>query len=133
MTAGWERRRIQAARNRRSLSDTSLLDFIPAVSPQLVAPAHLAPAVEQLEGFRERPFEFVFSVPPRHGKTVLVLHFVVWALKLDPTLRLAYITYAQNQAEEMSGDALRIAMAAGLRLSRSTRGAWETPEGGRVL
>lgn len=110
-----------------------LLDFIPKVSPHYHSPHHLIEAASRLEAFRTNPFEFVFSVPPRHGKSVLVLHFIVWALKLDPTLRIAYVTYAQNQAEDISGDALKIAREAGLELVRATRAAWETPQGGKVM
>lgn len=114
----------------RTLPD--LLEWIPQVSPKLMSPVHLADAGKLLQHYRERPFEFVFSVPPRHGKTVMVTHFIVWALIQDPTLCIAYVSYSARQAQDMGAKALKIAHAAGLRLSRETRGAWETPEGGLV-
>lgn len=132
------RKELQEIRAKKRLApdrrpEQTLLDFIPSVSPHLIPPLHLKEAADRFENFRTAPFEFVFSVPPRHGKTELVKHFIVWALKLDPTLRIAYITYAQNQAEDMSAEALKIAHEAGLDLSRETRSVWETPEGGKVI
>jgi predicted phage terminase large subunit-like protein len=109
------------------------MEWIPKVSPELMSPHHLAPAADYLQHFRVKPFKFVFSVPPRHGKTILVLHWIVWAMKQDPTLRIAYVTFAQSHAEDMQGDALRIAERAGLELTRTTMEKWETPEGGKVF
>lgn len=87
----------------------------------------------RLERFRESPFEFVFSVPPRHGKSVLILHFIVWALLIDPTLNIAYVTYSEEQARSMSAEALKIADEAGLHLSKKTDSLWRTPKNKYVL
>lgn len=126
--------RIRTAKLSRSTEalPKDLMEWIPEVSPGLMSPKHLVAAADLLKNFATQAFEFVFSVPPRHGKTVLVLHFIVWAMKLFPTLKIAYVSYAANQAEDMSSDALKIAERAGLALSRATRAAWETPEGGKV-
>jgi predicted phage terminase large subunit-like protein len=126
--------RIRAEKLSRSTEalPKDLMEWIPSVSPGLMSPRHLVAAADQLKNFVAEPFEFVFSVPPRHGKTVLVLHFIVWAMKMFPSLKIAYVSYAANQAEDMSADALKIADRAALNLSRRTRAAWETPEGGKV-
>lgn len=129
-----ELHRIRTERQTRYISEPlpDLMEWIPQVSPTLMSPMHLLEAAERLQYFDTVPFEFVFSVPPRHGKTVLVLHFIVWALRKDPTLKIAYVSYAANQAEDMGADALKIAHRAGLELTRETRGAWETAQGGKV-
>jgi predicted phage terminase large subunit-like protein len=91
------------------------------------------PAVQRLMGFKEHPFQFVFSVPPRHGKTELILHFIVWALKLDPTLNIAYLTYSADQAHAKSRRALAIAQEAGLELTKAAVGEWATPKNEYVV
>lgn len=98
-----------------------------------MVPRHLRPAIEKLERFRTHPFEFVFSVPPRHGKTELILHFVVWALLQDPTLNIAYVTYSADSAEDKSSRALQIAEAAGLHLAKKNARVWRTPHNEHVL
>lgn len=132
MLAAQRLARLRQGRSPPLRTAPPLFEWMKLVSPHLMAPFHLSDAAERLEDFRRRPFEFVFSVPPRHGKTVLIKHFIVWALLQDPTLELAYVTYAQNQGEDMGSDALKIAAEGGLALSRKTRAQWETPQGGKV-
>lgn len=86
-----------------------------------------------LQAFETTPFEFVFSVPPRHGKTELILHFIVWALKRNPSLNIAYLTYSAAQAQVKARRALVIAKAAGLELVKQTLSEWGTPKNELVL
>lgn len=98
-----------------------------------MAPRHLTEVAGKLERFREEPFEFVFSVPPRHGKSELVLHWIVWALLRNPGLQIAYVSYNHTQARRQAQKCKRIAAAAGLQLlNRSTR-EWDLSRGGKVV
>lgn len=46
------------------------MTFIPRTSPKYQAPTHLVDVVAKLEAFQTAPFQFAFSVPPRHGKAL---------------------------------------------------------------
>lgn len=84
-------------------------DFIRRVKPAWEAPVHLDPIVQILERMNTERVEAVTSTPPRHAKTTTILHAMVRDLERDPTLKMAYITYATELAETKSLDARRIA------------------------
>jgi predicted phage terminase large subunit-like protein len=129
-----ERRR---ARLTRSTIDgpaaLPLLDFVPRITPKYMAPHHLSNVARKLERFREEPFEFVFSVPPRHGKSELVLHWIIWALLRNPGLQIAYITYNHTQARRQAQKCRRMAAAAGLRFVNRSDSEWRLEGGGKVV
>lgn len=73
------------------------------------------------------------SVPPRHGKTETVLHWIAWLLVQDPSLRIAYISYAHNFAGKQARKARRIAKRAGVAMGTTNQlGLWTTAAGGCV-
>src|SRR5690606_4612552 len=106
-----------ARERRRRLARLPLMEFIPRVSPELVAPKHLTPLVDLFEratdvgGVREWS-----SVPPQHGKSVALFHLLVRALLRDPTKRHGYGTYSVDFAREQQEKAKRIARSALLPL-----------------
>lgn len=111
----------------------SLIDFVPRVSPRWCRPDHLAPLVALFERVRQgERVRALVSVPAQHGKTTLVLHALAWLLAADPTLPLAYITYAQDLADSKSFDARSLARAAGVPLAaeRQNLAEWRTTAGG---
>lgn len=75
------------------------------------------------------------SVPPRHGKSDTVLHFIAWLLLRTPTARILYVTHTKSFALKQSKTARKLARAAGVRLSdESNRGdEWETEAGGGLV
>ncbi len=109
------------------------MEFIPAVSPGLEPPHHLAPVVEAIERAEREPVRLVISAPPQHGKSQVVLHALVWSLLRNPRLRHAYVTYATQFARDQMYLAQAIAERAGLELATETLDRWRTPEGGGVL
>ncbi len=139
----------QRRRRRRSAhledADGGLLAFVPRVSKRFAPPTHLRRFIAELErafacGTRRSATEkgaprVVISVPPRHGKTEAVLHFIAWALSRDPGLELAYLTYGANLAESKSWRARSLAKIAGVRLSKdmSTKREWRTTDGGGLI
>ena len=98
-----------------------LLEFIPAVSPTLEQPLHLAPIVEAIESTPHRERRIVISTPPQHGKTKTVIHGLVWLMTRDPRKRHGYVTYESTRAEEMSREAQWVARATGVKTEGSRR------------
>ena len=125
-----------AAERRERLTTAGLLDFVPLASPHRVSPRHLAPIARIFDriaaGERVRA---LVSVPAQHGKTTLALHGIPYLLARRPTWPLAYVTYAQDQADTQSLAAQRIALDVGAitGTDRQTYRQWVTPQGGSAM
>lgn len=127
--------RLAAERVER-LATAGLLDFVPLVSPQYIAPEHLAPALEVFERIaRGERVRACISIPPQHGKTETVLHALAWLLRRRPDWTLAFATYQQEQADDKSHAARDIARRAGVDLSadRANLRFWRTDKRGGCL
>lgn len=110
-----------------------LQDFIPQVTPEFASPRHLLPLTDLLERAAEEPVRFCFSVPPRHGKSQTILHWIAWMLLQEPRLRIAYVTYGHDFACDQVAIAKRICQRAGVDLGGLDQaGHFETPAGGCV-
>lgn len=75
----------------------------------------------------------ILEVPPRHGKSEQVtMRYPVWRLLRKPTMRVAIASYGQTLANRFSRRARKLAIAAGINVSRERSAAeeWETVEGG---
>jgi len=111
-----------------------LVDFVPAVSPQYMAPHHLAPLLERFEAAVDgRPQRVCCSAPPRHGKTEAVLHVPAFALRRRPELTFSYSTYADRLSRSKSRKARLLAQQAGVELASTSLNEWRTPQGGGLL
>ncbi len=96
-------------------------------------PDHLEPIATKLERCLDETVEVCVSVPPRHGKTTLLVHAIVWILLRDPTATILYVSYAHGFAEKQVRKAMQLAKAAGVRLGDVQRaGEWNTAAGGGV-
>lgn len=106
--------------------------FIPAISRQYAEPRHLSPLLAELSGLYGASRRLCVSVPPRHGKSETLLHFIAWILLLKPSCRILYVTHTRAFALKQSKAARRLARLAGVRISdESNRGdEWETTSGG---
>lgn len=125
-------------RGLRRASDQSTRDlfaFIKNTSPRYEAPKHLAPLVTELRGIPNEPKRLIVSVPPRHSKSETLLHFIALVLRLHPTLRVAYCSYAQTFSETQAIKAHRYARAAGVmeNTRMANRKDWQTTQGGGVF
>ena len=111
-----------------------LLEWIPRASPHLAAPSHLAPLAEQLERvLRGESIELCVSVPPRHGKTTTVVHWIVWLLAQRPDLQVLYCSFGDKMARKQTRAMRALARRIGLPLGEvQTAGEWTTASGGRV-
>lgn len=124
--------RLSRARaSKRGPSECSLLEYVHRTSPELDPPNHLAPVAEALERSLREPVFLCFSVPPQHGKSTLVFHFiakVLSRLKRD----IIYLTYNDDFASTQARIARRIAERGGVRFASGSTsiGEWQTAMGG---
>lgn len=47
----------------------------------------------------EEPYGLILSLPPGHGKSWLCKHALAWLIARDPSLKIAYASYAQTLAD----------------------------------
>ena len=123
---------VEEMRRRRG----GLMDFIPRVARGYTRPEHLAPVASIFErAFAGEPVFACVSVPPRHGKTEMVLAAIAWWLSRRPEDALGYVSYASAFAESKSSRGRDFATGQGVKLhaSRNTLSEWRTTEGGGLL
>jgi predicted phage terminase large subunit-like protein len=114
----------------------SLLGFVPTMTRIYEEPRHLAPlALSLYDAEQGRAVRECVSVPPRHGKTEKLLHFIAWYLQRHPDHLLAYISYQAEVAKSKSKKARLLAERAGVALSPDSQaaGEWRTTAGGGLL
>ena len=127
---------VAELKRREAVRSESLADFVPRVSPQFVAPLHLAPALDVFERIaRGERVRACISIPPQHGKTEAVLHALAWLLRRRPDWTFAFATYQQEQSDDKSHAARDIARRAGVALSadRANLRFWRTGDRGGCL
>ena len=116
-------------------NNDSLLDFMPQLSPELMSPVWLWQLAWALDSAEHGPCRVWFTVPPRHGKSELLLHDIARVLAKDPTSQLLYMTHTATFAAKQSKRARRLAKAAGVELAGDSNRAdeWETAQGGGLV
>lgn len=113
-----------------------LADFIRRVSPRLPPPPHLDPLIAILESVRSGPpIRQLVSWPPRHAKTMTVLHGLTWMIARNPYDKNAYVTYGDRLSRKKSSIARRLAMSAGVNIPLASRNVadWHTAQGGGLI
>jgi predicted phage terminase large subunit-like protein len=121
-------------RKRRTLAE-KLLDFVPRITPRWESPRHLQAIADALHSSETEPVRALVSVPPRHGKTELLLHAIAWWLRRHPEQTVVYASYSADIARSKSRLARDYARAAGVRIREDSSALteWRTPEGGGLL
>lgn len=110
-----------------------LTQWIPQLSPELVAPTHLAPLLECLEAIqRGETVRVVCHTPPRGGKTVSLLHAISWWLHAHPSWRVAYCSYNASQARSMARHGMELARQSGIFRGGGVT-EWRTARGGGCI
>jgi len=122
-----------AREKRNRLAKLDLTEFVPAVSPDLEPPTHLAPLVDLFERATKSEVRAVSSVPPQHGKSLTLFHLLVRELLRNPKRRHGYGTYSIDFARSQSLKAAAIAARALVPLERQTLDEWITPQGGGIV
>lgn len=114
----------------------SLASFVPATTPQFVAPTHLTPVLALLERARRgERIRALISAPPRHGKTEVLLHAIPWWLRARPRDTVGYVSYGAQFAHGKSRMARGYAAASGFvaRADFDTVSEWRNAAGGGCL
>jgi len=129
-------------------AEFDLRTFMSLYSPRLGDPYHLAELCEALDESMKRPVIILAEAPPRHWKTVTILHHIARRLKYRPTEQNAYGTYSGGLAfrksrlcREYAGRAGVFARPAELHLGpgekakdpAATVSFWQTPQGGGLV
>ena len=114
-----------------------LLDWIPSVTPTMVAPTHLADwcAMLQRASRRER-VRGLCAVPIRHYKSWTAFHGIAWVLKeVDPSFRFIYMTHTKHYADQRGRDIRDLCKRVGIKVERGhdTMAEWRSEEGGGVI
>lgn len=120
---------------REELRGLPLLDFIPAISPELTRPDHWRVIAEVLERAIRGDLRIVFSAPVQHGKTVLAEHAIPWWHAKDEELSIFYVTYAQQYTEIRSRNIRRLTEEVGCRFRDDHKrlDGWSFDRGGRAV
>src|SRR6185369_16321011 len=110
-------------------------DFICRLSPHHRPPRHFLPIIAEIERCRVERRKVCISIPPRHGKTTLLLHAFAWWLSKFPADTNAYYSYNSPQALSKSVLARALTGRAGVQLSDETnnKAEWRTTDGGGLL
>lgn len=127
---------LMAAREEMRRREERLLDFIPRHTPGLTSPQHLAPLSLLFDRVaRGERVRALVSIPAQHGKSTTVLSGIAWLLRRQPTWPVAYVTYAQDKADDQSLVAQRVALSSGAITGhdRQTLRTWSTPQGGSAF
>jgi len=113
----------------------SLADFIRRLSPHHPPPRHFEPLIAELERCRIQRRKVLLSMPPRHGKTTLLLHAFAWWLAKNSGDTCGYFSYNAPQALSKSVLARALTARAGVQLSDETnnKAEWRTTDGGGLL
>lgn len=109
------------------------MDAVPALTPGYGRPTHHAELVAEMDRV---PYEQVFvdaNLPPRFFKSTTVHHGIAKWLAEHPWLRILYVTYATEFADENVAAIRDLSIKAGVVLGRTDReGKFTTKQGGGV-
>ncbi len=118
-----------------NLGSLDLLDFMVTASPYLRRPDHLESIVPYLTACENAPQFFAFSAPPRHGKSLLINHFVAWMMIRHPGIRIAYGCYGEQLALFFSDQVKDILRSNRIELDRThnSRSEWRLSNGSSFM
>jgi predicted phage terminase large subunit-like protein len=117
-----------------------LLEFIPAVSPEFLSPAHQADWCEQIEACLHGGVRGLNSKPIRHHKTQTTIHGIAWLLCKDPTFRIIYMVADHDVANDRANVIRQICQSAahhydvsiGPEKGQNVKTNWTNAHGGGV-
>jgi len=103
-------------------------------------PYWLQPVVDVLERAEEaldnplaKPVRVCFSVPPQHGKSTLLKHWLARLVGRFPEHRHAYCSYGAELAFPQSADIRDMVERVGVSLSKRARNDWSNADGGGIV
>jgi predicted phage terminase large subunit-like protein len=116
-------------------SNLSLLELVPALSPEHASPFHLHEWCRLIERAKTESVRGLCAIPIRHYKTETTLHGIVLLLIADPTRRIIYLTHSLTVAQKRGKRLRELAKEAGVGPARGydTITDWENEKGGGVV
>jgi predicted phage terminase large subunit-like protein len=114
----------------------SLLDLVPALSPQFGRPHHLRAWCDIIErAANGEAVRALCSVPIRHWKTQTTEHGVVRILLRDPTTPIIHLSHSFERAQAIGKQIRDLAREAGVgpKRGQDTISDWRNEHGGGVV
>jgi predicted phage terminase large subunit-like protein len=119
----------------------SLVDFVPALSPEFERPGHLAELGELFERAAAvcrgegGALRACCTYPIRHWKTEFTSHGVIWLLKQFPFLRIIILAHSFDRAEHLGKRVRELASRTDIGPTKgwSTIYNWQNEHGGGVV
>lgn len=102
-----------------TLQELEIFDFLTSASPHFQAPEHLSSVLPYLDAIETTPQTFTLTAPPRHGKSVLVNHFVARHMLRNPGVRVAYGCYSLDLSMFFSEEVKDILVANGIEIDKA--------------
>jgi predicted phage terminase large subunit-like protein len=122
-----------ARRPKRLGAPRDLMAFVPWLSPELVSPRWLEPLTSALDGARGGGARVLVSVPPRHGKSTTIHHWIAQMVAADPRMRILYCSYDLEFAQENTRQIRSLVLRCGVTLgARDVAEEFRTAAGGCV-
>lgn len=117
------------------LAGLSLLDLIPAMSPEFKSPYHLSDWTDLIQRANTQPVRGLCALPIRHFKTETTLHGIVWLLLQDPSRRIIFLTHSFEAAQARGKRLRQLAESTPVGPTRgwNTIAEWRNGEGGGVV
>jgi hypothetical protein len=118
-----------------AMGGISLLEYISRITKQWMTPWHLLPIAQLFARAEYEPIRACVSVPPRHGKTELLIHAIPWWLTRHPGHQIAYVSYSAEFSHDKSRRCLDLAKMGRVALRPGVQKAnnWRTLQGGGLL
>lgn len=108
--------------------------FLPYANKELEIPAHLKPIPDVINSIIKGNIERVsFSVPPQHGKSLMLLYGICLYLMKNPTKYVAYIGYAQQFAQSQTRKSIVLFNKFGIVSAVNTQREYINIAGGGLL
>ena len=98
-------------------------------------PYHLKRLADAFERMAEEELRVTVSIPPRHGKSQSLIHFVVWWMIRNPTKTAIVISHTASLAKKLSRMTRDLATKAGIKLRKDSNSLseWTTTSGGGCI
>jgi predicted phage terminase large subunit-like protein len=112
--------------------DLSLMDLIPALSPEYQSPWHMREWCDVIERAAVEPVRALCALPIRHWKTQVTLHGIVYLLLRDPSRKIILLSHSFERAQSLGKRLRQLAEAAGVGPERGTNtiADWANSSGG---
>lgn len=81
------------------------------------------------------PLSLCLSLPPQHGKTELIKHFIALYILTNPTLNVAYVSFSATRSKDITGEIKTLLESYGMEFKKGsvTKDIMTMEEGGKLI